>query len=44
MEPKKIIYYQVAASVRDEKTLKRELASLQKITDHYPKFILTLGL
>lgn len=35
-------YYQVAASVRDETTLKRELASLQKISDHYPKYILTL--
>ncbi|MDD4029361.1 MAG: ATP-binding protein, partial [Caldisericia bacterium] len=37
-----IIYYQVAASVRDEKTLHRELLSLQKIPDHYPKYILTL--
>ena len=37
-----ITYYQVAATVRDEKTLKRELASLQQIKDHYPKFILTL--
>ena len=36
------IYYQVAATVRDEATLRRELASLQKIQDHYPKFILTL--
>ena len=36
------IYYQVAATVRDEATLQRELASLQKIQDHYPKFILTL--
>lgn len=35
-------YFQVAASVRDESTLTRELASLQKISDHYPKFILTL--
>jgi len=42
MEPKKTVYYQVAASVRDETTLKRELAPLQKITDHYPKLILTL--
>lgn len=38
----KIMYIQVAASVRDEKTLVRELASLQKINDHYPKLILTL--
>lgn len=37
-----ITYYQVAATIRDEKTLKRELASLQQIKDHYPKFILTL--
>ncbi len=37
-----IIYYQVSASVRDEKTLQRELLSLQKIPDHYPKYILTL--
>lgn len=42
IEPDKTTYYQVAASVRDEKTLQRELASLQKITDHYPKVILTL--
>ena len=35
-------YYQVAASVRDENTLSRELASLQRITDNYPKVILTL--
>ena len=27
---------------RDEETLKRELGSLQKIKDHYPKMILTL--
>jgi predicted AAA+ superfamily ATPase len=37
-----INYFQVAASVRDENTLKRELNSLQKINDHYPKYILTL--
>lgn len=42
MDQKRITYYQVAASVRDENTLKRELASLQKINDHYPKVILTL--
>jgi hypothetical protein len=35
-------YFQVAASVRDENTLKRELLPLQKIADHYPKTILTL--
>ena len=37
-----ITYYQVAATVRDEETLKRELASLQQIKDQYPKYILTL--
>lgn len=40
--PKGNVYYQVAASVRDEGTLARELRPLQKINDHYPKFILTL--
>lgn len=42
MDEKRLTYYQVAASVRDESTLKRELASLQRIADHYPKVILTL--
>ncbi len=42
MDDKRIIYYQVAATVRDEATLQRELKSLQKINDHYQKFILTL--
>jgi len=37
-----VCYYQVAASVLDENTLKRELAPLQKIPDHHPKFLLTL--
>jgi len=37
-----ICYYQVAATVLDEKTLARELAPLQKIPDHHPKFLLTL--
>lgn len=37
-----IAYYQVAATVRDESTLMRELASLQQINDQYPKYILTL--
>lgn len=36
------VYYQVALSVRDEKTLERELRPLMAIRDHYPKFILTL--
>jgi uncharacterized protein len=35
-------YYQVAATVRDEATLARELAPLQQIVDQYPKYLLTL--
>lgn len=37
-------YYQVALSVRDEKVLERELKSLQKTGDHYPKVLLTLDM
>lgn len=36
------IYYQVAASVLDPATFAREIAPLQKVTDHYPKFILSM--
>lgn len=36
------LYVQVAATVRDENTLQRELRPLQHINDHYPKIILTL--
>lgn len=36
------LYVQVAATVRDENTLQRELRPLQRINDHYPKIILTL--
>ena len=39
---KGIEYYQVALTVRDEKTLQRELRPLQAIQDHYPKVILTM--
>ncbi len=35
-------YIQVALSVRDENTLKRELNSLETINDNYPKYIITL--
>lgn len=35
-------YFQVSLSVRDEATLQRELAPLRQITDHYPKYLLTL--
>ena len=34
-------YYQVAYTANDEKTLKRELSSLCKIRDSYPKYLLT---
>lgn len=37
-------YYQVAYTTREESTIARELDSLQKINDHYPKFILTMDL
>ena len=42
MNSKETIYYQVSASVRDEGALARELQPLKKITDNYPKYILTL--
>ena len=37
-------YFQVALSVRDEKVLARELRSLEKTGDHYPKVLLTLDM
>lgn len=36
------VYFQVALTVRDEKTLKRELRPLMAIRDHYPKVLLTM--
>lgn len=42
MKQEIIEYYQVAASVRHEGTLERELMPLNSVTDHYPKFLLTL--
>jgi predicted AAA+ superfamily ATPase len=38
----RVEYYQVAATVRAEETLERELAPLRIIRDHAPKFLLTL--
>lgn len=35
-------YYQVALTVRDEATLQRELSALDSISDHNPKYLLTL--
>lgn len=36
------VYFQVAAYLSDDQTLQRELNSLKSISDHYPKYILTL--
>jgi predicted AAA+ superfamily ATPase len=37
-----LTYYQVSLTVRDEKTLARELSAFQNIKDNYPKYLLTL--
>ena len=37
-----ITYFQVAATVWDEATFTREITPLRKISDNYPKYILTL--
>jgi predicted AAA+ superfamily ATPase len=37
-----IIYVQVAASVRDNQTLDREIRALKSIKDNYPKLLITL--
>lgn len=37
-----IEYYQVSLSVMDEHTLQRELAPLNSILDHNPKYLLTM--
>lgn len=42
MNQKGIVYFQVAATVREQTTFEREITPLKKITDHYPKYILTL--
>ncbi len=34
-------YFQVALTVRDDSVLERELRSLQKTGDHYPKYLIT---
>lgn len=39
-----LVYYQVALTVRDEKDLERELKSLEKTGDHYPKILLTFDM
>ena len=40
--PQGITYFQVSATVRDAKTLEREIASLKAINDSHPKYLLTL--
>lgn len=37
-------YYQVALTTRDEKVLSRELKSLEKTGDYYPKYLLTMDM
>jgi len=37
-----IEYYQVALTILDENTLKRELAAFKNIKDNYPKYLITL--
>lgn len=41
-KPDQKIYYQVSASILDEKTRERELEPLRKIRDQYEKVILTM--
>lgn len=36
------MYYQVSATIMDEKTRERELRPLKSISDNYPKYILTM--
>jgi len=38
----RIAYYQVSSTVREQKTLDRELAPFPKINNHFPKYLLTL--
>lgn len=40
--PNQIIYYQVAKTIVEEKVLKREIRSLESISDNYEKVILTM--
>lgn len=37
-------YFQVAYTTREQSTLERELTPLQEISDHYPKYILTMDI
>lgn len=37
-------YFQVSLTVRDAKVLERELISLQRTGDHYPKYLITMDM
>ncbi len=41
-DAQEVNYFQVCASMRDEKTREHELAPLQSIGDNFPKTVLTL--
>lgn len=41
-KPNETIYFQVSASILDEKTREREIRPLEAISDNYPKYILTM--
>lgn len=41
-KPNEKIYYQVSATIMDEKTRELELRPLESISDNYPKYILTM--
>lgn len=36
------IYYQVSASILDPNTYEREIVPLKKVSDHYPKYIISM--
>jgi predicted AAA+ superfamily ATPase len=42
MKPEGMVYIQAAATVRENATLQRELNSLRRVDDNYPKLIITL--
>lgn len=42
LSSKEVEYYQVALTVLDENTLKRELEPLKNIKDNYPKYLITM--
>ena len=42
IDSNEVEYYQVALTVLDENTLKRELAAFKNIKDNYPKYLITL--